>query len=128
MKSDWVVHHGKRVLGASFTGFGRDHEQLQAGCNALLTMPGEEPSDSVIAIAGITGTSARPENVRGLRARVSKSNPYVRKRAIIDGCGARTLSWTPSPPSPACQFSPLRHPRAGPQLDRALTGRQLSIL
>jgi len=89
MKSHWITHQGQRIFYADYSNFGTDMDALQLELNAVIATVSKEPPGSVIILNNVQATTGVPGATAMLRQTVAKTNPYVRKRAVIGLGGVR---------------------------------------
>jgi hypothetical protein len=89
MKSHWITHQGRRIFYADYSNFGTNLAALQVELDAVAAVLSQEPPDSVIVLNNMQGNIVAPGVTAQLREAVAKTNPYVRKRAVIGLGGAQ---------------------------------------
>ncbi len=89
MKSHWMMHQGRRIFYADYSNFGTDMDALKLELSAVVATVSKEPPSSVIVLNNVQGTTGAPGATAMLRETVTKTNPYVRKRAVIGLGGVR---------------------------------------
>ncbi len=89
MKSHWITHQGQRIFYADYSNFGTDMSALKLELDAVVGTVAQEPLASVKVLNNVQGTTGAPGATAMLRETVSKTNPYVRKRAVIGLGGVR---------------------------------------
>jgi hypothetical protein len=89
MKSHWITHQGQRIFYADYSNFGTDMDALRAELDAVVAAVSTEPPASVVVLNNVQGSTSAPGVTALLRETVTKTNPYVRKRAVIGLGGIR---------------------------------------
>ena len=89
MKSHWITHQSQRIFYADYSNFGTDMDALKAELSAVVAAVTQEPPGSVMILNNVQGTTGAPGATALLRETVTKTNPYVRKRAVIGLVGIR---------------------------------------
>jgi len=89
MKSHWITHQGQRIFYADYSNFGTDMSALKLELDAVVGTVAQEPLASVKVLNNVQGTTGAPGATAMLRETVSKTNPHVRKRAVIGLGGVR---------------------------------------
>jgi hypothetical protein len=87
MKSHWITHQGRRVFYADYSNFGTNLAALQVELDAVAATLSQEPPGAVIVLNNMQGNIVAPGVTARLREAVTKTNPYVRKRAVIGLAG-----------------------------------------
>jgi hypothetical protein len=91
MKSRWIEHKGKRVFIADYSGFGADPVALQAEIEPAIDTLVQEPLDSALVVALLSGTAATIGNMNIIRELLPRSNEHVHRRAVVGVSGAQRL-------------------------------------
>ena len=89
MKSHWITHQGQRIFYADYSNFGTDMDALKGELTAVTQTVMLEPPASVKVLNNVQGTTGAPGATALLRETVTKTNPYVCKRAVIGLSGVR---------------------------------------
>jgi hypothetical protein len=89
MKSHWITHQGQRIFYADYSNFGMDMDALKVELSAVVATVTQEPPGSVMILNNVQGTTGAPGATALLRETVTKTNPYVVKRAVIGLVGIR---------------------------------------
>lgn len=89
MKSHWITHQNQRVFLADYSNFGTNMEALKTELDAVVATVSQEPPASVKVLNNVQGTTGAPGATALLRETVTKTNPYIRKRAVIGLGGIR---------------------------------------
>jgi hypothetical protein len=87
MKSHWITHQGRRMFYADYSNFGTNLDALQAELDTVVAALSQEPPGSVSVLNNMQGNIVAPGVTALLREAVTKTNPYVRKRAVIGLAG-----------------------------------------
>jgi hypothetical protein len=83
MKSHWITQQGQRIFYADYSNFGTDMDALKTELSAVVDAVSKEPPASVMILNNVQGSASAPGATALLRETVTKTNPYVRKRAVI---------------------------------------------
>jgi hypothetical protein len=83
MKSHWIAHQGWRIFYADYSNLGTNIDALQVELDAVVATLSQEPPGSVIVLNNMQGNIGAPGATALLRQAVAKTNPYVRRRAVI---------------------------------------------
>ncbi|HZY41001.1 MAG TPA: hypothetical protein VFF59_03280 [Anaerolineae bacterium] len=89
MRSHWITHQGQRIFYADYSNFGTNMDALKTELDAVVATVSQEPPGSVMVLNNVQGTISAPGATAMLRETVTRTNPYVRKRAVIGLGGVR---------------------------------------
>jgi hypothetical protein len=89
MKSHWITYRSQRIFYADYSNFGTDMDALKLELSAVVGTISKEPPASVKILNNVQGTTGAPGATAMLRETVTRTNPYVRKRAVIGLGGVR---------------------------------------
>ena len=91
MKSHWITHKGVRIFVCDFSNLGMDLPTLEQELGAVASTLAKEPLNSVMTLTDFRGTKAAPQTVTLMKNVLSKTGPYVRRRAIVGINGTQKI-------------------------------------
>jgi hypothetical protein len=88
-KSHWTTHNGVKIFVADCSEFGTDMDALQSEINHIVKIISQEPYNSVLGVADVSGTYANGDLVKILRPAFSTLNQHIKVRALVGLGGIR---------------------------------------
>ncbi len=81
MKSQWITHQGKRIFFCDYRDLDADSfKQEVAEAGKIIC---QEPEDSVLVLADVSGTTASPETVDALKKGSAQIKKHAHKSAAV---------------------------------------------
>jgi hypothetical protein len=91
MKSEWMIHRGRRFIYCNFKDFGLDVGALQKEVEAVDEQMCREPEKSVLALADLRGTVTSRKVVDIFKESATRTNRHVLKQAVVGVTGIRKI-------------------------------------
>ncbi|HUN56117.1 MAG TPA: hypothetical protein VMU29_13280 [Smithella sp.] len=91
MKSKWIFFKGKKILYADYSGFKGDAAALQIENDAVDAVVCQQAPSSVLCITDVRDTLASSEAMVIIKNSAKRTNPYIRKQAVIGVTGVRRV-------------------------------------
>lgn len=90
MKSNWIVHKGKRIFFCDYSGF-QDFEAFKAEVDYSTSITITQSDDSVLLLVDVTGTIGNPEMVDYITESANKDKEKMKKTAVVGVSGYRRI-------------------------------------
>jgi hypothetical protein len=91
MKSKWIFYKGVKILFADYSGFKTDAAALQIENDAVDAVVCQQAPCSVLCISDVRDTVASSEAMAIIKNSAKRTNPYVRRQAVIGVTGVRRV-------------------------------------
>ena len=91
MKSKWIFYKGVKILYADYSGFKNDAAALKIENDGVDAVVCQQAPGSVLCISDVRDTVASSEAMAIIKNSAKRTNPYVRKQAVIGVTGVRRV-------------------------------------
>lgn len=89
MKSQWIIHNGKKIWYSDCSGLGLDTDAIRAEMEYAVSMVQKEPENSVLSLTNITNIRATPTTFAIMKDAAKGFQAHVEKRAVVGITGTQ---------------------------------------